>query len=280
MQPETVDNLITNFEQSVVLREEELGTATVQSESSSSAKLKRRSFAKKKPLARVTLIKTSSFDGGSFHTAKTINRRAAVRKMGNPSTMAGMTNMAKGHNFAERNSEVPGTFSPRTSLRRQKSISAESLAGIRSSSESDRRVTEDRVNRTQATGEIVPDHMTKDDKCKDIDDRNRQTSTHMTYEGIVLPRRSKCLGSISDIDYGEENEVFVLDKTEEKSDTSCRGQIDTQGEGMADEEQADGLLQKVSSLDEDQKTQGNIFSVLYLFMSNSGIVGNTFVSQV
>lgn len=119
----------------------------------SNAVTKRKSFASQKPLARISLMKTNSkyfsFDKGhgsssersdsqedSLQTSPLIiNRRAAFKKISNITRgiIAIIPEDKRIRRFARIDSfdDVPGNFSPRNSLKRQRSISADSLAEIR-----------------------------------------------------------------------------------------------------------------------------------------------------
>ena len=94
---------------------------------SSSARMKRRSFAKKQKSPMVHASGASSLSSTDSASTKPFNRKAALRR---PSNAARRSIDAKVQFSIE---SAPGDFSPRTSLKRQKSISAESLAEIRSS---------------------------------------------------------------------------------------------------------------------------------------------------
>lgn len=165
-----------------------------------SAKMKRRSFASQKPLARVSLIKSAmSFDSGnkssssdgslesySGEEAHIINRRAAFRKISNL-TRGAIPDNKLVHRCSEDDPELPGNFSPRTSLKRQRSISAEGLADIRLSHSPKKESSTDSDNSSRTR---APPPSPGFEYCHDIAlaEKNRGM-----FSGMGLLEETSCL---------------------------------------------------------------------------------------
>ena len=233
----------------------------------------------------MALIKTSapssSFDSASHKVEKRINRRTAVKNMTNaPGKMEG-SKMAKTLYFVESNSEVPGTFSPRTSLKRQKSISAESLAGIRSGSVSEiNQMSEGKLKTLEKSDQLddhtilscqhssnfdqdmSPDQMNEVNEVKGSRNKSRQEQPGAIFDSFVLPRRSKCVENISTMDSDVEEELFQLDAEERTVKVKCSGH----DYGQSDDRKGLEMPQKVFSLDGHRKMHGNPEFVLSLFL--------------